>query len=271
MTASQIPPIAQSTGPEFETIHEVLKDFGLSDSENAIFSTLLRIGARQASTLAKRTGISRAHVYDILDRLVRRGLVSMHEKDGVRHFTAMSLDELILALEQKEAKLAERREQLREITLSLDQPALNMWADPLTKSYRGSDARARIFHEIGRKDTNGVIVFCCAKSSLLFEELAPTADSLTQLIKLANAPFKVVLYSDDNSATELAQASSNPEIVAFSDQLPAEMIVSGNKVTFIGKRGSTMCCITLEQPALAASLRIIGISLIGSENGSSAH
>lgn len=271
MASSPVVPPAQANGPAFETIQEVLKDFGLSDSENTVFSTLLRIGSRQASTVAKRTGISRAHVYDILDRLVRRGLVSMHEKDGVRHFTAMSLDELILALEQKEATLAARREQLREITIALEQPASNMWADPLTKSYRGSEARARIMQELNRKEESGVLLFCCARSSLLFEGMAPSEDCLLQLVQLAPSCFTIVLFADDDSATRLADRIKNPAIVSFAGKLPAEMVVSGNRLTFIGTKSSVPCCITVEQPALATNLRVLCSSLVGTSGKAGHH
>src|SRR5437868_5169348 len=103
-STSSTPP--QSATPEL--VLNALEDLGLTPTEHAVFICLLRLGSRQASSIAKQTGISRAHVYEVLDRLTQRGLVSVHERDGVKHFSGLSLEELLLVLQRKEAALAER-------------------------------------------------------------------------------------------------------------------------------------------------------------------
>ena len=57
-------------------LRAIFSDYGLSDAEAMVFAILVRLGSKQASAIAKFSGISRAHVYGILDRLKQRGLIS---------------------------------------------------------------------------------------------------------------------------------------------------------------------------------------------------
>ncbi len=248
--------VEASTG-QLDTILEALRDFGLSDAETSVLAVLLETGARQAGSLARMAGMSRAHVYGVLDRLVGRGLASVHEKRGVRHFSALSLEELCLALEQKEASLAKRRAQLGEVILSFRQTPESLWTDPRTRSYRGAEARARLFQELTREEPDGAVLFCCAHASLVFEESAPTHDSLTQLLHLASSKLRIVIFSHDDSAAKLSQAAASKSVGFICVELPAEMVVSGPRVTLLGKRGEAACCLTIEQPALAKTLQIL--------------
>ena len=57
-------------------LSEVLRRFGLNDSEQAVLVSLLRDGSAAPSQLAKRAGIKRPTAYAAFETLERRGLVS---------------------------------------------------------------------------------------------------------------------------------------------------------------------------------------------------
>lgn len=56
-------------------IKKVLKKIGLNDNEISIYLAGLKEGQVLANFLAKRTGISRQNTYDVLDKLIKKGLV----------------------------------------------------------------------------------------------------------------------------------------------------------------------------------------------------
>jgi len=240
---------------------EVLEELGLTVSENTIFVNLLRHGSRQAGTLAKQTEISRAHVYEILERLMVRGLVSVHEKNGVKHFSALSLDELLLILQRKEFALAEKRKQLNEVISSLQDTGINFCSDPKTKSYRGAEARTRLFQELNRECPEPGIVFCSASRSALFEGDAPTKPQLFQLSHIVPLTLKVVLFSSNPIALKVVADLNLYNLIPYLGEFPVEMIVQNNRVTMIGEKNSAPCAITIEQPALAECLRMICMPL----------
>jgi sugar-specific transcriptional regulator TrmB len=72
-----------------------LKKIGLEDSEIKIYLTLLKLGSSTATSLAKETGINRSYLYDILERLINRGLVSFFAKNNIKYFNATSPESLV--------------------------------------------------------------------------------------------------------------------------------------------------------------------------------
>jgi sugar-specific transcriptional regulator TrmB len=72
-----------------------LKKLGLEDSEIKLYLTLLKLGSSTATSLAKETGINRSYLYDILERLINRGLVSFFAKNNIKYFNAISPESLV--------------------------------------------------------------------------------------------------------------------------------------------------------------------------------
>ncbi len=251
--------------PQFATpelVLNALEDLGLTQTEHTVFTCLLRLGSRQASAIAKQTSISRAHVYEVLDRLTQRGLVSVHERDGVKHFSALSLEELLLVLQRKESALAERRKQLGEMVLSIKRPEAGLYSDPQTKSYRGAEARARLFQELVRDCEDGGIIFCSSTKSFLFDGHAPTEELLTKMLQAIPTQLQIILFSEGPAAQDLARRLGSTQVSAYAKELPAEMIIYGNRVTLIGEKMNAPNAITVDQPALFQCLRLLGESII---------
>lgn len=78
---------------------EGLKAFGLTDNEIRIYLSLLQAGPSGALGVAKVTGFSRPYVYDALERLREKGMVSLLQKDNRNEYAATDprhLEELLL-------------------------------------------------------------------------------------------------------------------------------------------------------------------------------
>ncbi len=69
-------------------MHEELKEFGLTDNEITIYLALLELGTANPAEITKKTGFSRAYVYDALERLQEKDMVSSILKNNKKHYTA---------------------------------------------------------------------------------------------------------------------------------------------------------------------------------------
>ncbi len=67
---------------------EKLIHIGLTATEAKIYVVLLDITKAQAGVLSRKTGIHRRSVYDALDRLIEKGLVSYIVENGKRYYVA---------------------------------------------------------------------------------------------------------------------------------------------------------------------------------------
>jgi len=68
------------------TIQETLEKLGFTLNETKTYLNLLNLGSCLASDLAKKTGLHRRPVYDALNRLIEKGLVSYTIKTGKKYY-----------------------------------------------------------------------------------------------------------------------------------------------------------------------------------------
>src|SRR3989338_463264 len=78
------------------TTDEVLEQVGLSKNETKVYLALLEIGAATAGEIASQAKIHRTNVYDAMERLLEKGLVTFTTDDhDSRVFDATSPENLI--------------------------------------------------------------------------------------------------------------------------------------------------------------------------------
>lgn len=84
---------------------ETLQEIGLSPNEARIYEALLELGESSVSAIATRTNIHRRNVYDAVNRLVEKNLITpvISEKEG--HYVAVEPEKLLEIIEEKRAGL----------------------------------------------------------------------------------------------------------------------------------------------------------------------
>lgn len=102
-----------------------LQYLGLSEKEARIYELLASTEALSAATIAKRTDIKRASVYEVLQGLEKKQLISSFKKHGHMYFYIDTPEKLILQYQTK-LKLAEsivttikQKNKTQEVTLEV--------------------------------------------------------------------------------------------------------------------------------------------------------
>lgn len=80
---------------------DFLKELGLTITESKVYLTLLESGESLAGTIAARANIYRKNVYDALEVLSRKGLVSSKFKEKKRYWIAMPPSRIQSLLKEK--------------------------------------------------------------------------------------------------------------------------------------------------------------------------
>src|SRR3989344_4392941 len=78
-----------------------LMEFGLTDKEIKVYLSLLPLGSINLQELAKRIDLPRTTIYNTLNYLYKRGLVSKIVRGHVTYFEAVNPEKLIDTLNQK--------------------------------------------------------------------------------------------------------------------------------------------------------------------------
>src|SRR3990167_5476847 len=88
-----------------------LTEIGLTPGEIKSYLALLKLGSSSTGPLSKESKVSRSKLYDILDKLEKKGLVSNIEENGVIYFQAVEPAKIKTYLKEKEDKIKEMASQ----------------------------------------------------------------------------------------------------------------------------------------------------------------
>lgn len=86
---------------------DVLIESGLSKNEAKVYIALLDIGSATAGKIAEKSGVHRTNVYDALDRLIEKGLITYIYKKETKHYQATEPENLLNIIKEKELHLTQ--------------------------------------------------------------------------------------------------------------------------------------------------------------------
>lgn len=92
-----------------------LKEIGLTDGEIKVYVALLDSGSTTTGTIIKQSKISASKVYNILERLGNKGLVSYIMKQKTKYFQATDPKRILDYLAEKEKALGEQRHNIQKV------------------------------------------------------------------------------------------------------------------------------------------------------------
>lgn len=94
---------------------ELFQNLGLSKNEAEIYEALLHFGEASVTTIATKTNINRRNVYDVLDRLMDKGLAFPILQKGETQYKPAEPGKLMEAVKEKELMLKKSMKGLEEM------------------------------------------------------------------------------------------------------------------------------------------------------------
>lgn len=94
---------------------QIFEEICISGNEIDIYLALLKIGPSLVSQIVEVTKINRTNIYDRLERMIDKGIVSYVIKNNRKHFYATDPKRLIVYLDEKEAKIKNDKENLQKV------------------------------------------------------------------------------------------------------------------------------------------------------------
>jgi len=86
-----------------------LADLGFSDGEERAYLALLRLGNSTTGPIAKESGLSRSKLYEILEKLSKKGVISHYKKNNISYFAAAPPKRILEYIKEKESALEKQR------------------------------------------------------------------------------------------------------------------------------------------------------------------
>ena len=95
--------------------NKALEDIGLTQGEVRVYIALLELGETTTGAIIKKSKITGSKVYEILEKLIEKGLVSYVIKEKTKYFQASSPKRLLDYLGKKERELFQDKKEIERL------------------------------------------------------------------------------------------------------------------------------------------------------------
>ncbi len=138
-----------------------LKNIGLTDSEIKVYLALLELGTSTKGPIVNKSGVASSKIYELLDKLIEKGLVSYIIKENRKYFRAADPSRILDYLKEKQSQIKEQENDISQILpqLLLKQKLANSMKDAeIYKGIKGyQTAREQLLKLMKKGDTMLVI------------------------------------------------------------------------------------------------------------------
>ena len=126
---------------------KLLKEIGLTETEIKVYLALLSLGTTSAGKIVEQTGVYRKNLYDALNKLIDKGLVTYVIENKIKFFQPKNPENLFRYLEEKRNKISEKEEELRQELPQLQQKFISLTPEIESENYRGTEGIKTILKE----------------------------------------------------------------------------------------------------------------------------
>jgi len=121
-------------------LKETLQQLGMHEKKAEVYLACLELGAATAYLIAKKVGLKRPTVYDLVDQLMKEGLLHKSMRGSIKYFSAADPEKLIRTLREKEKAV---REAMPELQNLYNSPK----AKPLIRYFEGKEGIIEMYED----------------------------------------------------------------------------------------------------------------------------
>ncbi len=126
---------------------EILRKIGLSEGEIKVYSALLETGTTTINIIHEKVGIDRRNIYDIMNKLIERGLVSYVEENNKRKFQITHPSKIIGYIDEKKKEWDSSKEVIEKEIPEMINIFNSKKSDIKTEVYKGIEGVKAYFED----------------------------------------------------------------------------------------------------------------------------
>jgi sugar-specific transcriptional regulator TrmB len=116
---------------------QTLREIGLTEGESKVYISLLKLGSTTSGPLTDHSQVSRSKIYNILERLIKKGLVSFIIKEKTRYYQAEDPIKIQQYLDKREKEFLEQRKDIDKLLPFLQKEKNSAQAISEAQIYKG--------------------------------------------------------------------------------------------------------------------------------------
>lgn len=210
----------------------ILQEIGLTDSEVKVYLALLELGSSKKGPIVKKAGITSSKIYEVMDKLIEKGLASSVIKDKVKYFNAAPPTTIRHYLKEKEEKLKKQEKEFENIL-----PALQLKQELVTKKtdaeiYRGWKGMKTVYNDVLESVKAGetYYVFGASKG----EDEDKVRNFYTRFNeKVLQKGIKVNIIFNESARKNIPNIEKAGEVRYLNQTTPAEILIYHTNVAIV--------------------------------------
>lgn len=127
---------------------EILRKIGLSEGEIKVYHALLEIGITSINSIHEKVGIDRRNIYDILNKLIERGLVSYSEESGKKVFKITNPNKIFSYIEEKKESLDTVKMEVSKIIPSMQEKFTSQKLELFSEIFKGAEGIKAVWEDM---------------------------------------------------------------------------------------------------------------------------
>jgi len=226
-------------------VTELLSKIGLTGQESKVYLALLTLEEAQTGILCKKTGIASSNIYNVLEALLDKGLISYRVQNNIRVYMPSDPEMLNELFIEKQKKLEQERKEIKALVSKLkvkreqESPQYNY------KYYEGVPGIKGMWHEINSSITKDSEERIYGTRKKAVERLIGFYDEHHKLRNRIRAKAKIILSEDmkdlakkrenKNTQVKLTGLNNEAEWSIVNDMVYVQYIVTKKPRAFLIK------------------------------------
>ena len=196
-----------------------LEDIGLNRTEAKVYLALIEAGPSRAGFITRKAGVHRRNVYDAIEMLIQKGLVSYIKENNIRLYSAVEPSRLLEITKEKE-------QNVKSILPELESKFNFIHSKNETVFYRGKQALKSIFDDQINEGKEVLVIGASPNAKDIVKYYFPRYDNER---KRKNIKVKAIFTGKTDYKIPLSEIKYLPK--EFNS--PSATNIYGNKVAII--------------------------------------
>ncbi len=231
---------------------KLLQEIGLAPSEISVYTALLRTGSAKVGVLIKEVSWHRSRVYEAINRLIDKGLVSYVIKNNVKFFQASDPERLLSYIEEQKEKLNEKEKTIKDILPELRKQISPLMPNAEAHVLYGKEGFKTMRKDVLKQKQTLYLIGAVGKEDRAVQYFFPGFDKLRIKSKIK---MKVLYDSEVKGKPITKLGLMETKFLPKEYSSPAVINVYADRVVNVLWQGDTPICFMIINKDIADSYR----------------
>lgn len=231
---------------------KLLQEIGLTNSEINVYTALLKSGSIKVGDLMRQVNLHRSRVYEAINRLIEKGLVSYVIKNNIKFFEATDPERLLSYIEEQKEKLTEKEKSIQKIIPELKKQIPSTLPHAEAHVFAGKEGFKTIRKDVLKQKKDLYLIGAIGKENKFLKYFFPNFNKL----RIKNKIKWKILYDAEVRGKKITKLPlMETKFLPKEYSSPAVINIYGDKVVNVLWKDDNPICFMIINKEIADSYR----------------